>query len=87
MVAARRHYTDTKMPPFGVAESLVDMSRITDLPPTLAASFTPSDLFRFWLLSHDATLGALFWRTAVLRECLPSPDSTLDFVALGEPLR
>jgi hypothetical protein len=69
--------TDTPMPPFGVAELLVDYG----LGP---------DLFQFWLLSHTDTnvfAGRRFWRTGVLRECLPGVDSALEFAALGEPLR
>lgn len=68
--------TDPPMPPFGVAEALTD--KIQHGP----------DLFRFWLLSHhDANMivGPQFWRTSVLRECLPSHDAPLDFVALAEP--
>jgi hypothetical protein len=69
--------TDTSMPPFGVAEALVNK-----------AEHGP-DLFRFWLLSHtDANMiaGSRFWRTGVLREYLPSADGTLTFQALGELL-
>jgi hypothetical protein len=67
--------TDSVMPPFGVAELLVDK-----------AEHGP-DLFRFWLLSHSDTnmiAGPRFWRTGVLRECLPSADGMLEFTALGE---
>jgi len=70
--------TDTPMPPFGVAEALVD--KVEHGP----------DLFRFWLLGHadvNCVAGPRFWRTGVLRECLPSPDTALDFEALAEPLR
>jgi len=69
--------TDTPMPPFGVAEALVDK---TEHGP---------DLFRFWLLSHtdaNRVAGSRFWRTGVLRECLPSADEALTFTALGERL-
>ena len=68
--------TDTPMPPFGVAELLVDK-----------AEHGP-DLFRFWLLSHtdvNMIAGPRFWRTAVLRECLPSADTALEFTTFGEP--
>ncbi len=61
--------TDTPMPPFGVAEAL-----------------TPASgpyMFRFWLQTHTEPLGAKFWRTAVLRECLPNPADELLFVALA----
>jgi hypothetical protein len=70
--------TDMRMPPFGVAETLVDK---TEHGP---------DLFRFWLLSHtDANMiaGPRFWRTGVLRECLPRPEIEMNFVVLAEPLR
>lgn len=64
--------TDTPMPPFGVAAALA----VKDEP----------DLFLFWLYTHTEPLGATFWRTAVLRECLPNPDE-LSFVALAAPER
>lgn len=64
--------TDTLMPPFGVAAAL----SVKDEP----------DLFQFWLYTHTEPLGALFWRTAVMRECLPNPDE-LSFVALAAPAR
>jgi hypothetical protein len=70
--------TDTAMPPFGVAQLLVG-----DTVPS-------TDLFRFWLLSHtdvNMIAGPRFWRTAVLRECLPDVDAALEFTtftALGE---
>lgn len=69
--------TDTPMPPFGVAESLMPDQK-------------GPDLFAFWLVSHHDTeiwRAREFWRTAVLRECLPSADANLDFVALGELLQ
>lgn len=82
MTVARRHYTDTEMPPYGVAEAL------TSGNSTLTQH---GDLFRFWLLTHTARIslvtGPLFWITAVLRECLPEPDGNMDFIAIGEPLR
>lgn len=61
--------TDTAMPPFGVAQLLVG-----DTVPS-------TDLFRFWLLSHAAAEGRRFWRTAVLRECLPSAATVMEFTA------
>lgn len=66
--------TDTQMPPFGVAEALIDTSVVQQ-----------PDLFQFWLLTHSpaSALGAAFWRTAVLRECLPDPVGDLEFVALA----
>jgi hypothetical protein len=71
--------TDSCMPPFGVAEVLLG---------------TQPDLFQFWLLTHrqDIALvtGPMFWRTAVLRECLPREIDVaagLQFTALAEPLR
>jgi len=70
--------TDSQMPPFGVAEAL--------LGPT-------ADLFQFWLLTHHdnaLVVGPQFWRTAVLRECLPRAidiAAGLQFTALAEPLR
>lgn len=67
--------TDTLMPPFGVAEALL---------PTLSGA----DLFRFWLQTHvDSVDGPRFWRTAVLRECLPDPDGELMFVPLSPVIR
>jgi hypothetical protein len=44
----------------------------------------PADRFRFWLLTHGSYQGERFWRTAVLRECLPSGEA-LEFAA-GEIL-
>jgi hypothetical protein len=81
--------TDTPMPPFGVAELLVDCTRLGATPDPLTA-LTSTDLFRFWLLSHTDTnmiAGPRFWRTGVLRECLPSADSAMEFMALGELLQ
>ncbi len=81
--------TDSRMPPFGVAQMLVDYTRLGDDPDPLTA-LPSSDLFRFWLLSHtdmNVLYGAKLWRTAVLRECLPSPDAVLNFEALAEPLQ
>lgn len=63
--------TDSKMPPFGVAEAIVPQA----------------DAFAFWLLTHRDPLGALFWQTAVLRECLPSPERDLEFHADGPLMR
>lgn len=60
------------MPPFGVAEALA--------PIDLVGS---ADLFQFWLQTHAELLGAKFWRTAVMRECLPDPDGELLFVSLS----
>lgn len=68
--------TDTLMPPFGVAEVLVD-----------ATWLAASDPFRFWLQTHTDPVGPKFWRTAVLRECLPDPDGELMFVALSPVIR
>lgn len=64
--------TDTTLPPFGVAQSLA-LDSVGSVP----------DLFRFWLVSHAYPLAARFWRTAVLRECLPDPTSDLNFEALA----
>lgn len=62
--------TDTLMPPFGVAQALLpDMDR--------------TELFLFWLQTHDTVQRVVFWRTAVLRECLPDPDDELSFIALS----
>jgi hypothetical protein len=61
------------MPPFGVASAL--------------APIDGPDLFLFWLQTHTDVLGARFWRTAVMRECLPDPDGELTFVALAAPER
>jgi len=65
--------TDTPMPPFGVVEAI-------------APGHDAIDLMQLWLLSHTSALGVLFWRAAVLRECLPNPDE-LSFVALAAPER
>lgn len=76
--------SDPEMPPFGVAEALVECR---------ATAFEQGDLFQFWLLTHSddvAHIGPTFWRTAVLRECLPRAvdvDAGLQFVALAPPLR
>jgi hypothetical protein len=74
------------MPPFGVAEALVDSA-------SRGTALTGTDLFQFWLLTHDeacVVTGSKFWRTAVLHECLPRAvdvDAGLQFVALAPPLR
>lgn len=65
--------TNTQMPPFGVAEAL--------------APVRGTELFLFWLQTHTDPLGAKFWRTAVMRECLPDPDGELMFVALSPVIR
>jgi hypothetical protein len=65
--------TNTPMPPFGVAEAL--------------APATGTELLLFWMQTHTDPLGAKFWRTAVMRECLPDPDSVLTFVALSPVTR
>jgi hypothetical protein len=66
--------TDTTMPPFGVAETLVP------------AGVPAHETFAFWLSTHrDDTwpTGQRFWRTAVLRECLPSDATELAFEAIA----
>jgi hypothetical protein len=65
--------TDTPMPPFGVVEAI-------------APGHDTVDLMQLWLVSHTSGLGSLFWRAAVLRECLPNPDE-LEFVALSPVVR
>jgi hypothetical protein len=65
--------TNTLMPPFGVATAL--------------APVDGTELFLFWLQTHTDPLGAKFWRTAVLRECLPDPDGELMFVAMSPIVR
>lgn len=66
------------MPAFGVALTLVgDVVK-------------HGELFSFWLESHadqNALVGPAFWRTGVLRKCLPAPDADLHFEALAEPFR
>ncbi len=62
------------MPPFGVAATLVNEDGLQ------------RDLFRFWLLSHSDTnviAGSRFWCMAVLRVCLPAPETALVFEAAG----
>jgi len=66
--------TNTLMPPFGVAE-------------VLAPGVSGTDQFLFWMQTHTDPLGPKFWRTAVLRECLPGPDDELTFVALSPVVR
>lgn len=66
--------TNTPMPPFGVVEAIMP-------------SACGPDEFLFWMQTHTDPLGAKFWRTAVLRECLPNPDSELAFVALSPVVR
>ena len=73
MPGTLRIETDAPMPPFGVAEVL--------------APVTGPDLFLFWMQTHTEPLGPKFWRTAVLRECLPDPDGELMFVALSPVVR
>ncbi len=76
MPGTLRIVTDTPMPPLGVAVLLAP-----DVPGP--------DIYAFWLNSHrDVNMyeGKRFWRTAVMRECLPSTDDVLDFIALGAPL-
>lgn len=68
--------TDTLMPPFGVAEALVDETWLGH-----------TDIFRFWLQTHAEPRGPLFWRTAILRECLPDPEIGLQFAADGPLMR
>lgn len=66
--------TNMLMPPFGVAEAI--------------ALVDSRDAFAFWLQTHtDTCNGPRFWRTAVMRECLPDPDSELTFVALSPIIR
>jgi len=60
-----------KMPPLGVADLL------------LGHTLDSADTCRFWLSTHTVFLGEAFWRAAVLRECLPSPDDELHFEALA----
>jgi len=72
MPGTLRIETNTLMPPFGVAEALAPVSG--------------TELFLFWLQTHTDPLGAKFWRTAVMRECLPNPDE-LTFVALSPVVR
>ena len=55
------------MPPAGVADLVLD---------GLADSV---ERFRFWLLTHTEFNGQQFWRTAVLRVCLPDPALPLRF--------
>jgi hypothetical protein len=54
----------------------------------LKDSASSPDRFLFWLLSTGGCteLGARFWRTVVLRECLPSPEAELSFEAFSGPL-
>jgi hypothetical protein len=42
--------------------------------------------FRFWLFTQASPFGEEFWRTAVLRECVPDPGGVLSFVAYAAPL-
>lgn len=63
--------SDPRFPPMGVVDEL--------LKTTGADSY---ERFLCWLFTSTCTeLGARFWRTAVLRECLPSPDQELTFEA------
>lgn len=62
--------TNTLMPPFGVVEAIM---------PNVCGP----DEFLFWMQTHTDPLGPKFWRTAVLRECLPDPDGELMFIALS----
>lgn len=66
--------TNTLMPPFGVVEAIMP-------------SACGPDEFLFWMQTHTDPLGPLFWRTAVMRECLPDPDGELMFVALSPIIR
>ncbi len=66
--------TDMPMPPFGVVEAI-------------APGQDAIDLMQLWLLSHTSPLGSMFWRAAVIRECLPGPDDELVFVALSPVVR
>lgn len=63
------------MPPLGVAVELCQ--RFVKSQP---------DLVAFWVKTHEVRNGQQFWRTAVLRECLPSIDASLTFEAIGERL-
>lgn len=54
--------TDTSIPPLGVADML------------LGTTTDSVERFAFWLQSHNEPLAPRFWRTAVLRECLPDPE-------------
>lgn len=68
--------TDPAHPPLGVADELLR-----------EAAPSSYDRFVFWVLAHEPAL-ALFWPTAVMRECLPKPEdlSTL-VIEAGEFLR
>lgn len=63
------------MPPLGVAVELCQHFVTSQL-----------DIVAFWLKTHEAHNGRQFWRTAVMRECLPSVDDNLIFEAVGERL-
>jgi hypothetical protein len=67
--------SDPTYPPMGVADEL------------LKNAADSVERFQFWLFASACTeLGARFWRTAVLRECLLPPETEPVFEALAEPL-
>ena len=66
-----RIQTDSPHPPLGVVDDLLPDSSYLDR-------------WVIWMQTYAAPEGHKFWRTAVMRECLPHGE--LDFIAVGEKI-